>query len=228
MKYTNIIEGSFIKRINRFIAEVLIDQKIELVHVKNTGRCKELFVLGAKVYLQRSDNPKRKTKYSLISIYKGDILINIDSQVPNQVVYDAILNNQIEDIQDVDFIKREVTFGKSRLDLYFEKDERKGFIEVKGCTLEENNIVRFPDAPTERGRKHIAELIEAKKAGYEAYIFFLIQMDGVTRFIPNSCTDKAFADILYHAIDEGVNVLIYNSIIEKNSIVIHEKGKLFQ
>lgn len=159
MKYNNIYEGIFLERPNRFIANVLIDGKKEKVHVKNTGRCKEILIKGTKVYLEKSNNPNRKTKYSLISAYKGNQLINIDSQVPNKVVFDAVQSNKIEGLNNIKVLKREVTFGNSRFDLYFEKDNEKGFIEVKGVTLEDNGLSLFPDAPTERGTKHIKEMI---------------------------------------------------------------------
>ncbi|MDD4834096.1 MAG: DNA/RNA nuclease SfsA, partial [Lutispora sp.] len=150
MIYNDTKEAIFIKRPNRFIAHVLLDGKEEIVHVKNTGRCREILIEGTKVILEASKNPNRKTAYSLIAAYKGDMLINIDSQIPNAVVFEGIKQNRISIISDVKYLKREVTYGNSRFDMYFEKENSKGFIEVKGVTLEENGLAMFPDAPTER------------------------------------------------------------------------------
>lgn len=226
MKYEHIVEGVFIKRINRFIAEVLINGMETLVHVKNTGRCKELFIKGAKVYLEKSANPNRKTSYSLINIYKNDLLINIDSQVPNAVVYEGILSGKVKALVDTITLKREVTYGKSRFDLYYETPTHKGFVEVKGVTLETNGIARFPDAPTDRGRKHIYELMEGLSQGYTNYIFFLIQMNGIESFAPNWDTDPKFAEALIAAKDSGVEVLVFNSLVDKDSICINKNINL--
>jgi sugar fermentation stimulation protein A len=223
MNYDKIVEGIFIKRLNRFVAKVLINGVEETVHVKNTGRCKELLIEGVKVYLQESDNVNRKTKYSLISVYKGDTLINMDSQIPNYVVYEGILNNQIEELKDVDYIKKEVTYGNSRFDIYYEKGNVKGFIEVKGVTLEVDKKAKFPDAPTLRGSKHLKELVKGSKEGYTNYIFFLIQMDGVYEFSPNNETDPKFASELINANSNNVQVLCYDSKVTRNSIVINKK-----
>ncbi|NLV76087.1 MAG: DNA/RNA nuclease SfsA [Tissierellia bacterium] len=226
MKYTNIVEGTFIDRPNRFIANVLINDKLEKVHVKNTGRCKEILKKGTKVYLEKSNNPNRKTKYSLISAYKGDLLINIDSQVPNDVVYSSILSNKIPEISNVDLLKREVNYKNSRFDFYFEKDNMKGFIEVKGVTLEIDGISLFPDAPTKRGTKHIHEITSSVKEGYNSYIFFLIQMPNIGYFKPNVAMDKEFSDALLLAKEKGVNLLAYNSIVEPDKISLGERIKL--
>lgn len=224
MKYNNIVEGKFIKRINRFIAEVEIDDTIETVHVKNTGRCKELFIKGAIVYLQKSDNPDRKTKYSLISIYKKDMLINIDSQVPNYVVFENIIKGRIEGFKDIEEAKREVKYGNSRFDIYYKRNNgAEGFIEIKGVTLENNGIAMFPDAPTERGRKHINEMIKAVEEGYEGNIFFLIQIENINTFTPNDKTDPKFGQTIRKAYEKGVNVYVYNCINSKNSIDLDEK-----
>jgi len=226
LKYTNIVEGTFIDRPNRFIANVLINDKLEKVHVKNTGRCKEILKKGTKVYLEKSNNPNRKTKYSLISAYKGDLLINIDSQVPNDVVYSSILSNKIPEISNVDLLKREVNYKNSRFDFYFEKDNMKGFIEVKGVTLEIDGISLFPDAPTKRGTKHIHEITSSVKEGYNSYIFFLIQMPNIGYFKPNVAMDKEFSDALLLAKEKGVNLLAYNSIVEPDKISLGERIKL--
>ncbi|TCT12302.1 sugar fermentation stimulation protein A [Natranaerovirga pectinivora] len=223
MEYIRVVEGVFIKRPNRFIAHVLIDNKEEIVHVKNTGRCLEILKPGVKVFLEPSTNPNRKTKYSLISVYKKDMLINIDSQVPNKVVYDGIVSNHIECLKDVTFLKREVTYNNSRFDIYYEKGKEKGFIEVKGVTLEEDGIAMFPDAPTTRGTKHINELIEGNKEGYINYIFFLIQMDEINRFKPNIERDKAFSEAVKKAKENGITILGYNSGVTRDSIIINKK-----
>ncbi len=226
MNYKVIKEAIFKSRPNRFIANVLIDNKMEVVHVKNTGRCKEILIEGTKVIVEESANPDRKTKYSLVAAYKGGILINIDSQVPNIVVYEGIQHCKIDQIKDVDYLKREVRYGSSRFDLYFEKDNRKGFIEVKGATLEKDGVVMFPDAPTERGTKHLNEMMKAVKEGYEGYIFFLIQMKGIRYFTPNFATDKDFSDTLKLAKNHGVRILAYDSIVKEHEIVIDEEVQI--
>lgn len=226
MKYTNIVSGTFIDRPNRFIANVLIDGKVEKVHVKNTGRCKEILTKGTTVYLQKSDNPDRKTKYSLISAYKGSMLINIDSQVPNEIVYSSIISNRIVQLTNVDLLKREVKYNNSRFDLYYEKEDKKGFIEVKGVTLEIDGISMFPDAPTERGTKHILEMIEAEKEGYENFIFFLIQMPNIKYFKPNEKMDPKFSQALIKAKDFGINILAYNCNVTENEILIGDEMEL--
>ncbi|MDF1618152.1 DNA/RNA nuclease SfsA [Petrocella sp. FN5] len=226
MRYKNIVEGIFIKRLNRFIAIVLIDGKSEQVHVKNTGRCQELFIEGVKVYLEKSDNPNRKTGYSLISIYKGDVLVNIDSQVPNQVIYEALLRGEIKEIGQVSYAVREVTYGSSRFDIYYEKGDEKGYIEVKGVTLEEMGLALFPDAPTIRGTKHINELTKALNEGYKNYVCFLIQIENIHKFRPHHERDRAFADSLFNAIDKGLGVLVYNSKLSRDTIELGYSGSL--
>ena len=215
----------FLERPNRFIARVLIDGNIETVHVKNTGRCKELLVPKAKVYLFVSDNPNRKTKYDLIAVEKvtdrGTILVNMDSQVPNDVVAEWLPKSKLFSANAV--IKREVKFGKSRFDFYVEDGKRKAFIEVKGVTLENNGVVSFPDAPTERGVKHINELIACLEQGFEAYIIFVVQMKGVIRFEPNAEHHKEFADTLNYAREKGVKVLVYDCLVTSDSIEIDKK-----
>lgn len=223
MEYKITRQAIFLKRPNRFIAIVTIDGEEETVHVKNTGRCKELLIEGAKVILEKSDNPNRKTKYSLIAVYKGDVLINMDSQVPNAVVAEALRDGKILEIGDVSFIKREVTYSNSRFDIYYQKGEKKGFIEVKGVTLERDGVALFPDAPTIRGSRHVYEMIKAKEEGYEANIMLLIQMAGVEYFIPNSEMDKEFASALRLAKEKGVNIMAYDSVVSENSIYIGER-----
>ena len=222
MKYNTIEKATFIKRPNRFIAEVSIGGKTEVVHVKNTGRCKELLVDNATVYLEKSSNPLRKTKYDLVGVEKntdkGSILINMDSQVPNQIAFEWLPKSGL--FSKKAKIRREVTFGNSRFDLYVEDGERKAFIEVKGVTLENDGIAMFPDAPTERGVKHLNELVSCLEEGYEAYILFVVQMKGVKLFKPNDVTHRAFGDALRDADKSGVNVLAYDCIVTEESIEI--------
>ncbi|CEQ20621.1 sugar fermentation stimulation protein [[Clostridium] sordellii] len=226
MIYENIVEATFIERPNRFIAHCIVNGKEEVVHVKNTGKCRELLIPGCKVYLQEHDNPKRKTKFSLISVIKGNRLINMDSQAPNKVAYEALINNKI-DLPglkgDIKYIKPEKTYGDSRFDIYIETDTEKAFLEVKGVTLEEDGIVLFPDAKTERGVKHINELIKAIDDGYLSYILFVIQMDNVKYFTPNIKMHKEFGQALKNAQYKGVNILAYDCDVTLNSLDIKNK-----
>lgn len=223
MEYGKIIQGKFIKRRNRFIAEVLINENIETVHVKNTGRLKELFVEGANVLLEEGNNPNRKTKYSLIAIEKNGKLVNIDSQAPNKVAFESVKLNKLNEIPKTTVVKQEVTYGKSRFDLYFESKEGRGFIEVKGVTLEENGVASFPDAPTTRGTKHIYELIKATKEGYVGIILFIIQLEGCKVFIPNRKTDPNFCDALLEAEKSGVKIVAYDTIVKDNGMVLNKR-----
>lgn len=219
MKYENVVKGRFINRPNRFIAHVEINNKIEVCHVKNTGRCKELLIPEKSiVYLQHSDNPNRKTQYSLITVEKGDRLINMDSQVTNKVVYEFIKSGRM--FEGASLIKPEKTYKNSRFDLYVELGNRKIFIEVKGVTLEEQGVVRFPDAPSERAVKHVNELCQCLKEGYEAYIIFVIQMKNVLYFEPNEKTQKEFAQVLKKAKKRGVNILAFDCNVTEDSIEI--------
>lgn len=226
MIYENIVEAIFIERPNRFIAHCIVNGKEEVVHVKNTGKCRELLIPRCKVYLQEHDNPKRKTKFSLISVIKGNRLINMDSQAPNKVAYEALINNKI-DLPglkgDIKYIKPEKTYGDSRFDIYIETDTEKAFLEVKGVTLEEDGIVLFPDAKTERGVKHINELIKAIDDGYLSYILFVIQMDNVKYFTPNIKMHKEFGQALKNAQSKGVNILAYDCDVTLNSLDIKNK-----
>lgn len=202
MHYENIIHGEFVSRPNRFIAKVIVEGKEETVHVKNTGRCKELLLPGADVILEISDNPNRKTKYDLISVYKEGLgLVNIDSQAPNKVVKEWL------ERQGYDIIKPEYTYGNSRLDFYMEKAGEKYLLEVKGCTLEIDGVGYFPDAPTERGVKHLRELAKAAGEGYHAMAAFVIQMEGVQEVRPNVATHEEFGVALKEAQEAGVEVL---------------------
>lgn len=221
MKYKNIEEGVFLERLHRFGAMVSMEHGVEYVHVKNTGRCREILVPGARVFLEKSNNPDRKTGYSLISVYKGNMLINIDSQVPNEVVYDALLNREIDGFPKMKLLKREVSYGNSRFDIYYETfNGEKGFIEIKGVTLDVNGTAMFPDAPTVRGRKHLIELSEAAKSGFKVHVFFLIQYKPANIFVPNRTMDPAFADSLKSAYNSGVSVLAYDCHVTKDSIEI--------
>ena len=223
MNYPNIVSGIFQSRPNRFIAHVEIEGREETVHVKNTGRCKELLVPGCRVYLAVSDNPARKTKYDLVAVEKkredgSFVLINMDSQIVNDVAGEWLPVSGLFSPQAV--VRREVTYGKSRFDFYIEDGDRKAFLEVKGCTLEHDGRALFPDAPTERGVKHIGELIECKEKGYEAYILFVIAMKGVTRFSPNDATHKDFGNALRKAEKAGVKILAMDCFVNADSITI--------
>ncbi len=219
MNYKLIEKAKFIKRPNRFLAHVDINGKEEIVHVRNTGRCKELLTEGANLILEDCKSSKtRKTRYSLISVYKDGRLINMDSQIPNMVIYNAIKNQEIPEIGLVENLKKEKTYKNSRFDIYFEKKNKKFFLEVKGVTLEKNNIAYFPDAPTTRGTKHVYELIDAVKSGYEAYILFLIQMENIKEFRLNWTMDTDFSKAVRLAHSKGVNILVYDSLVEPKSI----------
>ena len=221
MKYERIEQGRFLERPNRFIAYVEISGKKETVHVKNTGRCAELLTPGATVYVQKADNPERKTQWDLIAVEKGDRTINMDSQIPNKVVEEWIRNGNL--FPGATLIRPETTYGNSRFDLYVEVGERKIFMEIKGVTLEDDGVVRFPDAPTERGVKHIEELIKAKEEGYEAYLFFVVQMSNVKYLAPNRKTHAAFGEAMERAKAAGVRLMAYECKIEKDSIELTEE-----
>lgn len=221
MIYDNIVKGKFISRPNRFIANVEIMGKKEVVHVKNTGRCKELLTAGATVFCEKSDNPNRKTQYDLISVYKGERLINMDSQAPNKVFYEYLQSGKC--YKNLTYIKGEYTYGDSRIDFYCESEKEKFLIEVKGVTLENDGVVMFPDAPTLRGIKHIDELIKAKENGYRTAVAFIIQMDNIKYFTPNKATHKDFADALKRAEKAGVEILCFDCIVTENTLKIDKK-----
>ena len=224
MKYENILKGKFISRPNRFIAYVEINGKVEICHVKNTGRCKELLIPSATVFVQENNNPKRKTKFSLISVIKEKRLINMDSQVTNKVVHEWILDGNL--LKDITLIKPETKYHNSRFDFYIETKNKKIFIEVKGVTLENEGIVKFPDAPTERGVKHVKELCDCVKEGYDAYIIFVVQMKDVLNFEPNIETHKEFADVLKEAKKQGVHILAVDCEVKEDSISIRDNVKV--
>ena len=218
MRYERIEKAVFLERPNRFIAYTELNGRKETVHVKNTGRCAELLVPGASVYIQRSANPDRKTKWDLISVEKGERMINMDSQIPNRLVEEWIRGGHL--FRDVTLVRPETTYGNSRFDLYVEAEGKRIFIEVKGVTLEENGVCRFPDAPSERAVKHLEELILAKQEGYETYVFFVIQMKDVRYFTPNTDTHPAFAEALRRAAAAGVHILAYDCTVSPDGIEI--------
>lgn len=217
MQYKKIVEGTFVDRPNRFVAHVMIEGTEETVHVKNTGRCKELLLPGSKVYLEESDNPNRKTKYDLVTVHKDGLgLVNIDSQAPNKVVKEWL------EKQDYDYIKPEYRYGDSRIDFYMKKGEQEYLMEVKGCTLEIDGIGYFPDAPTERGIKHLKELAKAAKLGYHCTTAFVIQMEGIREVRPNVITHKAFGDAWKEAVEAGVEILFLLCKVGEDTLEIVE------
>ncbi len=218
MKYKNTLTGRFISRPNRFIAYCEVEGEEKVCHVKNTGRCKELLLPGATVILERSDNPSRKTEYDLIAVYKGEQLINMDSQAPNKVFGEWARESGF--FGKDPFIKAERTYGSSRFDFYIETEDRRIFVEVKGVTLEEDGVLMFPDAPTERGVKHINELADAVENGYEAYVFFISQMKDCRYFTPNRETHPQFADALKAAAEKGVQVRCVNCTVTEDTLNI--------
>lgn len=228
MNYKNVTGGIFLSRPNRFIAKVLINGCEETAHVKNTGRCKELLVPGCTVYLEKSDNPDRKTAYDLIAAEKetvnGTILINMDSQIPNACCAEFLpLSGLFSPNAE---IKREVQFGNSRFDIFVTDKDKKAFVEVKGVTLEKNGLALFPDAPTGRGVKHVKELIHAKNQGFGAYIIFIIQMTGVHTFSPNREMHPEFAEALLEAEKSGVKILAYDCTVTPDSINVRNPVKI--
>ena len=229
MKYQQIVKGRFLERPNRFIAYVDIPgvSDREKVHVKNTGRCKELLVPGAEVYLEKSTNSARSTTFDLVAVQKGDRLINMDSQAPNKVVGEWLLKEEF--IKNITMVKPEVNWGSSRFDFYVESKDTntKAFIEVKGVTLEENGVVSFPDAPSERAVKHVEELIAAKKAGYQVYVIFVIQMENVKYFIPNWNTHREFCEALVKAKAAGVELVALDCQVTLDSLKVSERVPVY-
>ena len=224
MRYPDIIPGTFIERPNRFIAYVEVDGKKERCHVKNTGRCKELLIPGAKAVLSVSDNPDRSTAYDLVSVYKGGMLVNIDSQAPNKVVEESI--RSIPGFERVDEVRPEYSYGDSRIDIFAKSGSTSKLMEVKGVTLEKDGTALFPDAPTERGLKHVKELEASLIEGYEAYIMFLIQMKGPTVFSPNHEMHEEFASEVEKAYRSGVTVLAYDCAVSEDSISFGDPVKV--
>ena len=217
MNYSNMTPGIFLARPNRFIAHVEIDGQMEVVHVKNTGRCRELLPVGAEVWCQHSDNPNRKTKYDLITVRKGSRLINMDSQAPNLAAKEWLAAGGLGEIEN---LRAETKHGDSRFDFSFVKDGRLCFLEVKGCTLENDGVCAFPDAPTERGAKHLRGLTEAVRNGYGGYVLFVIQMMDVKYLHPNDATDPEFGKALREAVANGVEVLAVDCNVTVDEMVI--------
>ena len=218
MHYGTVVPGRFLDRPNRFIAHVEAGGDIQTVHVKNTGRCRELLLPGAEVYLARAENPARKTAWDLIAVRKGERLINIDAQAPNQVFGEWASAGGFS--PEVAAVRKEVPCGASRLDFCLETPRGPHFVEVKGVTLEEGAAARFPDAPTERGVKHIQELQRAVEAGAEATLFFVVQMEGIRSVAPNDATHPAFGAALRAAAAQGVYVCAYDCSVAPDSLSI--------
>ena len=218
MRYDSIMEAIFLDRPNRFIAHVLLDGEPVVSQVKNTGRCRELLVPGAKVILSRGSNPLRKTAYDLISVYKGDRLINMDSQAPNAIA-EEYLPRLFPDLTEW---KREVTCGDSRFDFYGVQAGRPFYLEVKGVTLERNGMAYFPDAPTERGAKHLRELTALQQTGTDAHVLFIVQMKDVIALRANRTTDPAFADGLLRARDAGVGIHAVDCLVTPDEVIVNE------
>lgn len=226
MKYQKIIPAIFISRPNRFIAHVYIDGKVETVHVKNTGRCRELLTEGCTVYLSVADNPSRKTGYDLVAVEKKrhnkmPLLINMDSQIANDVAAEWLTSGNLFSLSAS--VRREVTHGNSRFDFYVEDGERKAFVEVKGVTLEHDGVAMFPDAPTERGVKHVKELAALIDKGFEAYVLFIVQMKDIRLMRPHDAMHKAFGDALREAAQKGVAVLAVDCLVTEDSIVADQQ-----
>ncbi len=219
MKYETVVPGRFLARPNRFIAHVELDGQTQICHVKNTGRCRELLVPGAQVYLEDfGPDTKRKTRYDLIAVEKGSLLINMDSQAPNKAVEEFLRAGGLWESPTL--VRPETKWGNSRFDFYLEQGERKAFLEVKGVTLEQEGLALFPDAPTQRGVKHLEELTAAAAAGFEAYVLFLIQMKGVHTFRPNWELHPQFGQALVQAAQAGVNVLAYDCRVTPSTMVL--------
>jgi len=222
MRYSNIQKAEFICRPNRFIAHVLMDDEEVICHVKNTGRLKELLLPGATVFLEESDNMTRKTRFDLVGVLRGDEVVNIDSQAPNQAVGEWLKSGGL--FEDVSYVKAEARYGDSRFDYYIESSSgRKAFLEVKGVTLLQDRVARFPDAPTTRGVKHIGELVKCLEDGYEAYILFLLEMKGSKWMEPNDATHPAFGKALREAAEKGVKVLAYDCLVTPESLEVDKK-----
>lgn len=224
MRYDNIHKGKFLSRPNRFIANVEIDGKAEVCHVKNTGRCKELLVEGCTVWLEHSDSESRKTAFDLVAVEKGDRLINMDSQAPNKAVGEWLREKM--PFGESFSVYPEKKYGNSRFDFYLESQDRKIFMEVKGCTLEKDGVVLFPDAPTLRGVKHIEELSHCLDEGYESYIMILVQMSDVKYFTPNYDTHPEFGEALEKASRKGVKILCYDCNVTHDSMTVGKPVKV--
>ena len=219
MQYGKMVEGVFLARPNRFIAHIEIDGKTEICHVKNTGRCRELLPVGAKVWCLDAQSPSRKTRYDLITVQKGERLINMDSQAPNAAVREWLLAGGFGEISE---LRPETVHGDSRFDFSFLKDGRRCFLEVKGVTLENDGVCAFPDAPTERGSKHLRGLARAAEEGYGAYVLFVVQMEKVRYLHPNDGTDPAFGKALREAAEAGVQIMALDCKVTPGSMILNE------
>ena len=221
MEYSKVIPATFASRPNRFIAHCEVDGRPVVAHTRNTGRMRELLIPGAAVFLEPAADPGRKTSYTLVSVYKGRELVNIDSQAPNRVVHEALEEGLLlPGMGPMTDIRREVRMGDSRFDIGFMTGGLRGFLEVKGVTLEVDGRARFPDAPTERGVKHVRELIQLRGEGYATAVFFLVQMKGVYSFSPNDTTHPAFGDALRDAQTAGVPIYCYDARVEPGGVVL--------
>ena len=218
MVYDNMACGVFVDRPNRFIAHVIVDGQVQVCHVKNTGRCRELLTPGAEVYVQRAANPDRKTKYDLIAVKKGDLLINMDAAAPNTVAGEYLPKL----FPDIRSLRPETVFGQSRLDFMAETDSGRLYVEVKGVTLERDGVAMFPDAPTERGVKHLRELVRCVEAGHRAAVLFIVQMKPVRCMMPNDGTHPQFGEALRFAKNAGVTVAAVDCIVTPDSITADE------
>ena len=218
MQYGKILPARFLSRPNRFVARVEAEGEELVCHVKNTGRCRELLVPGATGWLEESPNPSRKTKFDLIAVEKGDRLINMDAQAPNKVFGEWAAAGGFR--EGLTLLRPETTYGSSRFDFYWESSKSRGFVEVKGVTLEEDGVVRFPDAPTLRGVKHLDELVKAHEAGYEAAVCFVIQMENVRWFAPNDVTHPEFGQALRRAAQAGVEILAMDCAVTPQSLTM--------
>lgn len=223
MRYLEVKFGEFSRKLNRFVAEVFIDGQLEKVHIKNTGRLIEVLKPGATVALEPSNNPKRVTRYSIIAAKKEEKWVNIDSQVPNSVVYEGLKKGKLMQFVGVTDIKREVRYESSRFDLFYYRDKIPGFIEVKGVTLEQDGVAMFPDAPTTRGTRHVNTLIQAKDEGFEATILFIVQMGGCHLFTPYKDMDIAFYQMLKEAAVKGVQLLAYDCEVTESTIQLNNQ-----
>ena len=223
MKYPNMVKGRFLARPNRFIAHVEIDGEVQVCHVKNTGRCRELLPSGAKVWCQEFDSPTRKTKYDLITVEKGSRLINMDSQAPNAAAKEWLSSGGLGEIEN---LRSEVFHGDSRFDFAFTKDGKQCYLEVKGVTLETDGVCAFPDAPTERGVKHLRCLTQAVSEGFGGYVLFVIQMSDVNYLHPNDATDPAFGNALREAAKAGVQVLAVDCRVTEDTMEIQNPVKI--
>lgn len=220
MTYQHIIKAQFLFRPNRFIAHCELEGQTVIAHVRNTGRCRELLIPGATVYLEASQDKKRKTGYSLITVKKGDRLVNMDSTAPNKVMKEVLEDGRymLPDLGKLTFVKPEARYNDSRFDFYLEAGEQKAYVEVKGVTLEEEGIALFPDAPTERGIRHMEELIKAKSEGFGAYLVFIVQMNGVVFFSPHSRMHPEFGAVLKKAHEQGVHILCYDCEVKEDAL----------